>query len=333
MKKGFTLIELLAVIVILAIIALIATPIVLNIIAKARENSDLRSAEMYLEAVKMSVANSSLEDNIIPDGTYNILEDGDLCIEYSGTTCTKRLEVEVDGNTPKEGTITITNEQISDISIKYNKKTIVKTDKGKVEYKTVLTFNDICTYKGTDANKKFEFGAKYECDLGDGIKRTFYVLEDGDTTTLTTGRIAKANEVSLIMNMNIDTEGKGTTTGNVLALDGAANHLQNATKTWKNVSPGKITLPTVEQIAVAGGDTGWADCNFTEATLSSWLYEYLNRDSAPYAYWVTSTTGCYTWQVRGDVGSIDPADKHSANTGIDVDKLSGVRPVITVYKN
>ena len=38
-KKGFTLIELLAVIVILAIIALIATPIVINIIEDSKKNS------------------------------------------------------------------------------------------------------------------------------------------------------------------------------------------------------------------------------------------------------------------------------------------------------
>ena len=37
MKKGFTLIELLAVIVILAIIALIATPIVLDIIDSSKK--------------------------------------------------------------------------------------------------------------------------------------------------------------------------------------------------------------------------------------------------------------------------------------------------------
>ena len=38
-KKGFTLIELLAVIVVLAIIALIATPIVMNIIKSAKKRS------------------------------------------------------------------------------------------------------------------------------------------------------------------------------------------------------------------------------------------------------------------------------------------------------
>ena len=37
MKKGFTLIELLAVIVILAIIALIATPLILNVIDDSKK--------------------------------------------------------------------------------------------------------------------------------------------------------------------------------------------------------------------------------------------------------------------------------------------------------
>lgn len=46
-KKGFTLIELLAVIVILAIIALIATPIIMNVITKAQEGADARSVEAY----------------------------------------------------------------------------------------------------------------------------------------------------------------------------------------------------------------------------------------------------------------------------------------------
>ena len=51
-KKGFTLIELLAVIVILAIIALIATPIVMNVIDKAQDGANARSVEGYMKAVE-----------------------------------------------------------------------------------------------------------------------------------------------------------------------------------------------------------------------------------------------------------------------------------------
>ena len=73
MKRiGFTLVELLAVIVILAIISLIATPIVLNIINDARQSSTLRSAEFYLDALEFSVAQATLKEQKVIDGTYNI---------------------------------------------------------------------------------------------------------------------------------------------------------------------------------------------------------------------------------------------------------------------
>lgn len=53
-KKGFTLIELLAVIVILAIIALIATPIILGIINDSRESAKERSAELVVNSVELA---------------------------------------------------------------------------------------------------------------------------------------------------------------------------------------------------------------------------------------------------------------------------------------
>lgn len=53
-SKGFTLIELLAVIVILAIIALIATPIVLGIIDDSRQNTNELTADFIVQSVEKS---------------------------------------------------------------------------------------------------------------------------------------------------------------------------------------------------------------------------------------------------------------------------------------
>ena len=72
-RKGFTLIELLAVIVILAIIALIATPTILGVIEKARKGASEQSALGYIDAVEKQVAiNQVKNENLINDGTYNV---------------------------------------------------------------------------------------------------------------------------------------------------------------------------------------------------------------------------------------------------------------------
>ena len=70
-EKGFTLIELLAVIVILAIIALIATPIILGIINDAKKESDKRSIELYGKAIENYVAKSQLDGTEIPSGNLD----------------------------------------------------------------------------------------------------------------------------------------------------------------------------------------------------------------------------------------------------------------------
>ncbi len=57
-NKGFTLIELLAVIVILAIIALIATPIIISIIDDARTQAKKRSAELVYTGVQYAYTSS-----------------------------------------------------------------------------------------------------------------------------------------------------------------------------------------------------------------------------------------------------------------------------------
>ena len=74
-KKGFTLIELLAVIIILAIIALIATPIILNVIEDARKSAGRSETEMIMSGINNYCATSAMKNQL--DGTEDICNDED----------------------------------------------------------------------------------------------------------------------------------------------------------------------------------------------------------------------------------------------------------------
>ena len=101
-KKGFTLIELLAVIVILAIIALIATPIVLGIIEKARKSAAEDSVYGVMEAIKLAYTESLLNDpvslpmEVVCEESGCFYEDGETKLDFAGTA-------------PTAGTITLTS--------------------------------------------------------------------------------------------------------------------------------------------------------------------------------------------------------------------------------
>jgi len=76
--RGFTLIELVAVLVIMAIIALIVTPLVMSIIRKARISADKRSVDAYGRSIELAIAGYLLDTGKFPT------EVSQLTIEYSG---------------------------------------------------------------------------------------------------------------------------------------------------------------------------------------------------------------------------------------------------------
>ncbi len=113
-KKGFTLIELLAVIVVLAIIALIATPIVMNTIKNAKKGAAERTADNYIKQVETAVATERLNGNILEDGEYQITSDGNLCRDKSASCSDEnKIYVEMSGTKPTSGIVTISNGEIS----------------------------------------------------------------------------------------------------------------------------------------------------------------------------------------------------------------------------
>lgn len=82
-KKGFTLVELLAVIVVLAIIALIATPIITNVINGIEDSANKNSISLYGKAIENAIAEYEL-DNPNNTKTKLDLEDIQSYISYSG---------------------------------------------------------------------------------------------------------------------------------------------------------------------------------------------------------------------------------------------------------
>ena len=358
-KRGFTLIELLAVIVILAIIALIATPIVMNVIENSRKGAAERSAENYVDAVELAIASERI-NGPVTDGEYKIQEDGSLCIVENGTVdCDKsQLEVEVNGEKPSAGgTILIENGQVvdkltgdttkkstmtvGDYTVSYNAGKIKATKITKLEMvcnpatqkakaiievwsdeaeDLILSEREVGLLASEEENK-YAKGVTYICDPGDGVKRHFLVIEDGDDTELTKGDFTTVHytndkigttspgEVSLIMLENIDNstiqwaESGNTSEGPVTAL----SHLQNLTSEWSV----EVSLPTYAQ-------------------LNGFKYNRINlsvNEGLPFGYWLsTAADSEYSYVVHFNLSVIDSGPANDKD-------YMGVRPVITVPKD
>ena len=93
-KKGFTLIELLAVIVILAVIALIVTPIIGDLIEGAKKSTAIRSIDGYISA-----ANDAAAISLVSNDGINLTNEK---FEFeTGNDDAELAKISVKGNVPK----------------------------------------------------------------------------------------------------------------------------------------------------------------------------------------------------------------------------------------
>lgn len=123
-NKAFTLIELLAVIVILAFIAIIATPIIVNIISDSRQSASQRSAEMYIKALEQAIARENFDKEYNPSGCV---------IENSKLICdSEELNVEVDNSIPTCGNINISDGKITSYALNIQGYYVKKDDIGNI---------------------------------------------------------------------------------------------------------------------------------------------------------------------------------------------------------
>ena len=343
-RKGFTLIELLAVIVVLAIIALIATPIVMNTIKNAKKGAAERTADNYIKQVETAVAESRIDGTKIANGTYNIQPDGNLCpASGCGKNDKNKITIDMSGTKPTSGIIKIENGGVSstdttmtvgDYDVKYNqeKNKYEATGKGSSTTTALCTANKtkvsvlVFGQNGSPLQESsytrqevgllasesgaYTPGVTYTCELGDGESNTFYVLEEN------------GDNVSLIAGFNLGDTVAWCKSGsdNSCAADGAKAALKERTSGWTKLTESQISLPSYDQIyKVAGNKT---------SGFATWLNSYTKTPVA-FGYWTSTPTASNSdraWLVNYN-GSL-------GGSGVGNDHLYyGIRPVITISKS
>lgn len=364
-NKGFTLIELLAVIVILAIIALIATPIVLNVIDAAKEETNKRSVEMYAKAVKNAIAQYQLVENKMPL-TY---DDIDEYLKYDGPKITvEEFEIYEDGSIFLDG-IKIKDENLE---LSYGKRKGYKN--GDIVFIDITTGSG-CTNYHTDNSKTGYNGINRTGNQTSCLK--FYAfLDDG------------SDKISLLLDHNttaVKAWKTSTLESNVGGPQDVLNQLIVDTSGWnvpdisenynyrgtdrpytidyinKNAKARLITAQEIAKITTAENKLNWKEensmawykldgakgpfsnwqgqvANSTNKSEFYWLFDRISRcleygclnesDTTTYGYWTSSAhsgSASYAWGIIFG-GEI---------TSNEVDEATyfGVRPVINILKS
>ena len=124
-RKGFTLIELLAVIVVLAVIAIITTPVILGVIEKSKKESYRNSIYGIMESANIYLANH----------LTNIGKTKEIAFTCNGINCSNEEGESLDfkGTVPKSGTFYLNGTGEVTVESVYNGKYYANTVDDKVE--------------------------------------------------------------------------------------------------------------------------------------------------------------------------------------------------------
>ena len=313
-KYGFTLIELLAVIVVLAIIALIATPIVMNTIKRSKKGAAERSADNYIKQVETAVAEERLNKNEVLEGEYQITSDGNLCRDKSASCSDdNKIKIEMSGTKPTSGKIKITNGSvdqssssmtIGDYTVSYNstKKTYEATEKGtstktyangEVVYFNVTTGEKCSNYTETQSNIGTKSGCMKFYAFNDNGGSNVNLLLDHNTTAevFWNLKVSTASGPKEVLNqLKKDTAlWQGTITPENYSID--QSEQGSGVKYAVDYSDYKARLITAQEVAQITGNT-----TFDEKTSSSIFYFDTNTTTESKTCKYGNTSGCnYGW--------------------------------------
>ena len=252
-NKAFTLIELVSVLVILAILALIVTPLVLNIIRKARTAADKRSIDAYGRSIELAIADYLLENGTFPTSIE------ELTIEYSGDRV-----ICPNSGINKDGTIYLTDCTVN----------------GRVV--TGYTYG---RYVAAAEYKEYTVGQEVRYNNVD-----YYVIKDSDATessvTLLKEEPLTAEEITLY------SDGTGANANGYggieygISSDYTVSYVKIVVDSWKNYKAplaSEARLITFEEIKNNLGyeltDNGSTQLWSAGLSTPNWIY------NSSYAYW------------------------------------------------
>lgn len=244
------------------------------------------------------IASQALVGTIVEDGTYKV---ENKLLTNNGKT----YSIEVTGNYPTGGNVTILNGEIVT-----DQTTWLRIGDYIAIYDSEHTLSVILPICKLVSGEAYAVGAKYTCNPGDG-ERTFYVLENNESSS----------NISLILDRNIDDEImtwclEGTY--NACGGDGAKAYLASKTNDWTNGQIISIDLPTYDQLYNVN--------NSGALTSTKWLWGNLDHDentSTAEGYWTATK---YPWHV--EQAWYVSSWGYITNSG----NSSGIRPVIIIEK-
>ena len=296
-NKAFTLIELIAVLVIMAILALIVTPLVLNIIRKARTAADKRSIDAYGRSIEIAIAGYLLDNGTFPTSI------GQLTIEYSGdeVVCST---TQLNG----DSSVYLTGCTVGGRSVDY---AYGKEETGPTY--TAYSVGDQVTYNNIN----------------------YYVIKDSSTSEETV-TLLKAEPLSY-SDVQTYSQGTGAQTYDQNGYGGMQYHLSSisyegsyikttvdAWKTAQAPAASEARLITIDDLKDNLGyvlDTSaTSEAYIPSSTTPSWVY------NSNYEYWTMS-------QYQDSTSNVWGVHNDGRLNGYDVSNYYVVRPVITLSKS
>ena len=300
-KRGFTLIELIAVLVIMAILALIVTPLVMNIIRKAKLAADKRSIDAYGRSIELAIAGYLLDTGTFPTSVEQ------LTIEYSGNKVecsTTQLNT--------DSSVYLTGCTVGGRTVDY----AYGTDKNTVQEPVVPTYTAY--------------------SVGDHVSYnnvTYYVIENSDTTNDTV-KLLKENPLTKTEMDNLNLTGVTVSEENAYgkvqygrSVDYSTSTVKQVVDKWaegavKSGDSATARLITYEEVHILGySDTmgcGGA-CYVVQGTVPSWIY------NSNYWYW--------TMSPNADSSNVWTVNNYGSLHNYGVSSSTMVRPVLVLSKS